>query len=85
MHIIAFGWIYVVLMIAIFETSIIAGIITFTMYCAIPLGFLWYLTKGKRSYTPPNNNANNVAAHDNDFKIQQHDSTKTADKLEPKN
>ena len=82
MHIIALGWIYVVLMIAIFESSIPAGIMTFTMYCALPLGLLWYLTKGRRSNSPP---ANNVALHDNDFKIQQHDSTKTADKLESKN
>jgi uncharacterized membrane protein YfbV (UPF0208 family) len=82
MHIIALGWIYVVLMMAIFETSITAGIMTFTMYCAIPLGLLWYLTKGKRSKTSPNNI---TAPHNNDLKIQQHDSTKTVEKMEPKN
>jgi len=80
MHIIALGWIYVVLMMAIFESSITAGIMTFAMYCAIPLGLLWYLTRGKRSNATP---SKNVAPHDIDLKRPQHDSTKTVKKMEP--
>jgi hypothetical protein len=41
MHIIAIGWIYVVSMMAITEKSVVAGIMTFTWYCAIPLGAIW--------------------------------------------
>lgn len=48
MHIIAIGWIYVVLMMAITEKSVIAGIMTFTFYCAIPLAVIWYLVSGKK-------------------------------------
>jgi len=48
MHIIAIGWIYVVFMMAITEKSVIAGIMTFTFYCAIPLGVVWYIVFRKK-------------------------------------
>ena len=42
MYIIAIGWLYVVLMMAITETSIIAGLMTFLFYGLVPLAvFLW--------------------------------------------
>lgn len=42
MYIIAIGWLYVVLMMAITETSIMAGLLTFLFYGLIPLAiFLW--------------------------------------------
>jgi hypothetical protein len=44
MHIIVIGWIYVVLMMAITEHSVIAGIMTFLMYGVFPLSIILYLT-----------------------------------------
>lgn len=44
MYIVAIGWIYVVLMMAITENSVIAGLTTFGMYCALPLAIILYLT-----------------------------------------
>ena len=48
MHIVAIGWIYVVLMMAITEHSIVAGIMTFLMYGVIPLAIILYLTGSKQ-------------------------------------
>ncbi|PRC91640.1 hypothetical protein [Solimicrobium silvestre] len=80
MHIIALGWIYVVLMMAITESSIIAGIMTFTFYCAIPLGLVWYLTSRKKPKIDKSQEQ-----HNSDLKRQQHDSSKPCEKLETKN
>lgn len=42
MYIIAIGWLYVVVMMAITETSFIAGLMTFLFYGLLPLAiFLW--------------------------------------------
>ncbi|MFZ6847289.1 hypothetical protein [Undibacterium sp. RuRC25W] len=43
MYIIAIAWVYVVLLMAITETSIIAGAMTFAFYCVLPLTVLLYL------------------------------------------
>jgi hypothetical protein len=48
MHIIAIGWIYVVLMMAITEQSIIAGIMTFLLYGVFPLLIFLYLAGSRR-------------------------------------
>jgi hypothetical protein len=40
MYIVAIAWIYVVLMMAISESSVIAGILTFTLYGLLPLAIL---------------------------------------------
>jgi hypothetical protein len=48
MWIVAIAWIYVVGLMAVTESSIVAGIMTFVGYCAIPLSILLYLTGGKR-------------------------------------
>ena len=48
MWIVAIGWSYVVILMAATETSVIAGIMTFLLYCMIPLSILFYLTGGKR-------------------------------------
>jgi hypothetical protein len=49
MLIVAIAWIYVVGLMALTETSIIAGIVTFLFYCALPLGTLLYIAgTGKR-------------------------------------
>jgi hypothetical protein len=50
MYIIAIGWIYVTLLMAVTETNITAGILTFTLYGLAPLSLLLWLlgTPGRR-------------------------------------
>lgn len=48
MWIVAVAWIYVVGLMAVTETSVVAGIMTFLLYCVLPLSILFYLTGGKR-------------------------------------
>ena len=43
MYIIGIAWIYVVLMMSITEHSVVAGIMTFLMYCVLPLSIILYL------------------------------------------
>ena len=43
MHIAAVGWIYVVLMMAITEDSVVAGIMTFLFYGVLPVALIMYL------------------------------------------
>nr|WP_230404321.1 MULTISPECIES: hypothetical protein [Undibacterium] len=43
MYLIAIAWIFVVLMMAITESSFIAGIMTFIFYCIIPLSLVLYI------------------------------------------
>ncbi len=48
MLLIAVAWIYVVALMALTEPTFIAGIMTFLMYCVLPLGILIYITGGGR-------------------------------------
>ena len=48
MWIVAIAWIYVVGLMALTETSVVAGVMTFAGYCVLPLSILFYLTGGKR-------------------------------------
>ncbi len=43
MHIVAIAWLYVVLMMSIAEHSLIAGIMTFLLYGALPLTIILYV------------------------------------------
>lgn len=43
MYIVAIGWIYVVLMTAITEPSLVAGCLTFLLYGVLPLAIILYL------------------------------------------
>lgn len=43
LYIVAIGWIYVVLMMSVTETSVIAGIATFLFYGVLPLSVILYL------------------------------------------
>ena len=43
MYIIAIGWIWVVFMMSITETGIVAGLMTFVFYGILPCGLLLYL------------------------------------------
>jgi cytochrome c biogenesis protein CcdA len=48
MLIVAIAWIYVVLLMALTEPTVVAGIMTFLSYCVLPLGILYYLTGSGR-------------------------------------
>lgn len=48
MYIVYIAWIYVVLMMSVTETSVVAAIMTFLLYGALPVGILYYLAGGKR-------------------------------------
>ncbi|WP_328823403.1 hypothetical protein [Undibacterium crateris] len=48
LNIISIAWIYVVLLMAMTETSIVAGIMTFIMYCVVPLSILLYLMRSSQ-------------------------------------
>lgn len=48
MLIVAVAWIYVVGLMALTEPSIVAGVMTFLIYCVIPLAILYYLTGSRR-------------------------------------
>ncbi len=48
MWLVAIAWIYVVGLMALTEKSMVAGVLTFVGYCAIPLSILFYITGGKR-------------------------------------
>lgn len=48
MLIVAIAWIYVVGLMALTETSIIAGIVTFLFYCVLPLGTVMYIAGSGR-------------------------------------
>jgi hypothetical protein len=83
MHIIAIGWIYVVLMMAITEKSVIAGIMTFTLYCAIPLGVVWIILRlKKRRTTNSHNNQNQVDAANDPANTKRDDRLNSNDNLE---
>ncbi|SFA69104.1 hypothetical protein SAMN04515620_10163 [Collimonas sp. OK607] len=43
MHIVAIAWIYVVFMMAITETTAVAGVMTFLLYGVLPLTIVLYL------------------------------------------
>ena len=48
MWIVAIAWIYVVGLMSLTETSVVAGVMTFVGYCVLPLSILFYITGGKR-------------------------------------
>lgn len=63
MYIIAIGWIFVTLLMALTETGFIAGILSFTFYGLLPLAlFLWLFgTPQRRRNRVPSNTASEVA------------------------
>jgi len=48
MWIVAIAWIYVVVLMAATEPTVVGGIMTFLFYCALPLSLLFYIS-GARS------------------------------------
>jgi membrane protein implicated in regulation of membrane protease activity len=43
LYLIAIAWVYVVMLMALTEVSVIAGIMTFLFFCALPLTVVFYL------------------------------------------
>jgi membrane protein implicated in regulation of membrane protease activity len=71
----AVAWIYVVGLMALTEPSIVAGVMTFVLYCVIPLSILFYLTGSRRRKRKAARIAElNARAH-----ASADDKTKTAD------
>jgi len=48
MWIVAIAWIYVVVLMAATEPTVVSGIMTFVFYCALPLSILFYVTGARR-------------------------------------
>ncbi len=66
MHIAAVGWIYVVLMMAITEDSVVAGIMTFLFYGVLPVALIMYVTgSGNRRRRRAQKQAEQQAQKDN--------------------
>ncbi|WP_243656628.1 hypothetical protein [Paucimonas lemoignei] len=61
MLIVAIAWIYVVLLMSLTEHSVIAGIMTFLLYCVLPLTTVLYLMatpqRRRRNKEPANRTA----------------------------
>lgn len=47
MYIIAIGWLYVTLLVAVNEASVIAGVISFLFYGLLPCGLLLWISGSK--------------------------------------
>jgi len=48
MWIVAIAWIYVVVLMAATEPTVVGGIMTFLFYCALPLSLLFYISGARR-------------------------------------
>jgi len=48
MHIVAIGWLYVVLMMSISETSVVAGLLTMFFYGLLPVAIILYISGSKQ-------------------------------------
>lgn len=48
MWIVAIAWIYVVVLMAATEPTVVGGIMTFVFYCALPLSLLFYISGARR-------------------------------------
>lgn len=71
----AVAWIYVVGLMALTEPSIVAGVMTFLLYCVIPLSILFYLTGSRRR----KRKATRIAGQNARALASADDKTKTAD------
>lgn len=71
----AIAWIYVVGLMALTEPSIVAGVMTFVLYCVIPLSILFYLTGSQRR----KRKAERIAELNARALASADDKTKTAD------
>lgn len=68
MWIVAVAWVYVVGLMSLTETSLVAGVMTFVCYCLLPLSILYYLatSKGRRLRRAAREQAARAAAVDSE-------------------
>lgn len=43
LYLIAIAWVYVVLLMSMTEQSVVAGVMTFLLYCVVPLSIILYV------------------------------------------
>ena len=43
LYLVAIAWIYVVLLMSLTEQSVVAGVMTFLLYCVVPLSIILYV------------------------------------------
>jgi Flp pilus assembly protein TadB len=48
MYIILIAWLYVTVLMAVVETSLVAGVLTFVFYGLLPASLFWWLLGGRR-------------------------------------
>lgn len=48
MYVILIAWLYVTILMAATEASVIAGVLTFVFYGALPASLFWWLLGGRR-------------------------------------
>jgi biotin transporter BioY len=48
MYIVAIGWLYVVVLMALSETNFISGMVTFLLFGALPIGMLIIVRNGSK-------------------------------------
>ena len=63
---VAIAWVYVVLLMAMTEQSVIAGVMTFFLYCVFPLSIILYLMGTPARKRRRKNAENSQRAIDND-------------------
>lgn len=59
MYIISIAWLYVTLLMALTETSVVAGVLSFVFYGLVPTALLWWLGGGRKRRKPSNGAVNN--------------------------
>lgn len=81
MWIVVVAWVYVVGLIAVSETSVVAGIMTFFGFCVLPLSILLYLTggKGRRARRAREASANNESNHSGSDNVESRKSKDSKD------
>ena len=67
MYIVAIGWIFVIIMMAITSTSVLSGVVTLFCYGILPLGlFLWIVGTAQRRRRAASRDAADEEPHQRD-------------------
>ena len=67
MYIVAIGWLFVILMMAITSTSLLSGVVTLFCYGLLPLGlFLWIVGAPQRRRRAASSDATDEEPHQRD-------------------
>ncbi len=62
MYIVAIGWLYVTLLMALTEDHPVAGVLSFIFYGLLPTALLWWLTSRRRRRSAPLSSAKRTDA-----------------------